>query len=336
MATGDSDQDVGLVSTRIDAASAIAPARSNDAVQAQPLAVFLARYPSADSRRAMEQSLDVIADLVRPGASAADMPWASLRYEHAEAIRARLAEKYAVSSANRHLAALRGIARVCRRMGLMSIEAEMAITDVEPVRGSDTAADAGRALAPAELVKLMAACERDDSPTPNRDARDACALTLLVGAGLRRTEAVTLRREAVVTDADGTWLTVTGKGRKTRRVPVPPGFAARLHAWAERRGTVGGDTLLVRTTSVGDVMQPEPLSASGLYHVIVELGERAGLAHFSPHDLRRTYITNLLSAGADLSTTANLVGHARLDTTRGYDRRASKEKLAAVQLVDMK
>ena len=65
------------------------------------------------------------------------------------------------------------------------------------------------------------------------------------------------------------------------------------------------------------------------------LGARAGLGKVSPHMLRRSFATSLLSAGNDLSVTADLMGHARTDTTRLYDRRGESAKRAAASTISV-
>jgi hypothetical protein len=99
-----------------------------------PVLAYLARL-SPSSRRTMRASLETIARLTSAGeVGALGFPWWLLRYQHAEAIRGRLAESYA--TANKMLSAMKGVLKSCWRLGLMSADESERASDVEPVRGT--------------------------------------------------------------------------------------------------------------------------------------------------------------------------------------------------------
>lgn len=66
---------------------------------------------------------------------------------------------------------------------------------------------------------------------------------------------------------------------------------------------------------------------------LLKRAAQAHVAAFTPHDLRRTYISNLLDAGVDLATAQGLAGHENANTTSGYDRRGDAAKKKAVELL---
>src|ERR1017187_278321 len=87
-----------------------------------PAHVYLARLGSG-SRRTMSEALNTIAAIVTSGrADLETMPWAALRYQHTAAVRSALMEKYKPSTANKILAALRGVLKECWRLGYMTAE----------------------------------------------------------------------------------------------------------------------------------------------------------------------------------------------------------------------
>lgn len=110
-----------------------------------PAAVYLARF-SPGSRPAMARALDMIAQIVTDDeeADCYAVPWHAIRYQHAEAIRAVLAERYAHSTANKMLSALRQTLKAAWKLGLMSAEEYQQATSVENVRGETV--PAGRAV----------------------------------------------------------------------------------------------------------------------------------------------------------------------------------------------
>src|SRR3989454_6766863 len=152
-----------------------------------PAAVYIASL-APGSRRTMRQALDVIAGLLTGGcADAETLDWSALRYPHTQAVRAALAERYQPATANKMLAALRGVLREAWRLGYVSAEEYHRAVDLAAVRGPTL--PRGRALTVGELRALFAAVAEDARPATR--ARDAALLAGLYGGGVGRAEAVT-------------------------------------------------------------------------------------------------------------------------------------------------
>lgn len=293
---------------------------------AQLLAGFLARYQSAESRKAMLASLRAICQLYGPDLRPEEMPWAEMKPEHAQAIRSKLAEKYAPASARRHLSALKGLLREAWRAGVMSHEDYLRAADLAPVKGSRLTV--GRALTGAEIDRMFAACTEWGQPI--RD-RHAAMLTLGVYCGLRRAEIISVEREHVLGDS----LRVIGKGNKEREVPLARVARTKLGPWLARRGDKPGP-LLTTMTARGGYLTENPLSVSAVVLCLQELAEKAGVTDFSAHDLRRTFITTLLEKGADLRTVQRLAGHDDPMTTTLYDKSGMARAREMVEMLNPK
>ena len=124
-------------------------------------------------------------------------------------------------------------------------------------------------------------------------------------------------------------VAVRGKGDRRRRVPLPSGAQQALAAWLVWRGSEPGP-LLRPVRSKGPPRVERPLTEQAIYHVLRRLGPRAGVAPFSPHDLRRSDIGEPLETGADLVVVQKLVGHRSPLTTSRYDRRPEADQQRAV------
>ena len=282
-----------------------------------PAAVYLRSLGTAVSRRNMLSALRSVVRLATSGTSddIERFRWSNLRYAHVAAIRSLLVESAAApATCNVKLAAIKGVLRSAWRLGLMAAEDYHRTIDVAPVRGSRL--PAGRALGMDEIAALFASCA-DGSPS---GARDAALVSLLYGGGLRRAEAAAMQVDDVEEADGGLTVRVIGKGRKERRVWADNGAGSALRAWLQVRGEESGP-LLCRVNRHGRVSPAEGMTPTAIRLRILERCKRAGIEAASPHDLRRTYVSLLLDAGADVGSVQRLAGHASVDTTLRYDRR---------------
>jgi hypothetical protein len=116
----------------------------------------------------MASALNSIAKMASDGTgNLLSFPWPELRYQHTAAIRSALAARYKPATANKMLAALRGVLRECQKLGWMSAEDFQKAVDIPTIKA--TTLLRGRALSFAEITALQSACSRDP-------VRRACGL----------------------------------------------------------------------------------------------------------------------------------------------------------------
>lgn len=161
-----------------------------------------------------------------------------------------------------------------------------------------------------------------DHKTPWIAARDAAALTLLWGAGLRISEAIALNREDAPLPET---LRILGKGGKERILPVLPAAREAVEVYLAQLPyqTSGKDPLFLGARG-GRLNQR-------VLRLVMERGRAAlGLpATATPHALRHSFATHLLDAGGDLRAIQTLLGHASLSTTQVYTS-VGQERIMAI------
>ena len=182
--------------------------------------------------------------------------------------------------------------------------------DVLRVRGPRVRPPAPRPVSVTEAHELVASAS--DRPTlPWIALRDRAVLLLMWGCGLRISEALGVRgSDLPLLDS----LRVTGKGGKTRLVPVLQPVRDAIEAYlAAAPFQVGPDEPLFRATR-GGALRPRQVQA-----LVQSLRQTLGLAETAtPHALRHAFASHLLGAGADLRSIQELLGHASLSTTQRY------------------
>jgi integrase/recombinase XerC len=220
---------------------------------------------------------------------------------------ARLAQGIGSRSLMRGLAGARSFARYLERNGKGKVAALAA------VRAPKLARTLPKPLS-VRAAKRMTETETRAGETrePWVLARDAAVLALLYGAGLRISEALSLKRKAVAGTPDA--LTITGKGNKTRMVPLLPQVAKLIaHYVALCPFALAADAPLVVGSRGG------PLSPRIVQLAMASLRGALGLPDSAtPHALRHSFATHLLARGGDLRAIQELLGHASLSTTQIY------------------
>jgi len=147
--------------------------------------------------------------------------------------------------------------------------------------------------------------------TPAMQARDAALMCLLYGAGLRINEALSLN-VGDVPRVDGA-LRVMGKGAKERIVPLLPVVRDAIGAWLKLHPNPGVAEPLFLGARGGR------LNAGVVQKFMRDFRRNNGLPeHATPHALRHSFATHLLSGGADLRSIQELLGHESLSTTQRY------------------
>lgn len=296
------------------------------AADRNPALVYLASL-APTGRRTTAGRLTMVARDILGIADPQLVPWHRLRYQHVAAIRTQLQEKgYSPATVNAVLYAIRGVARAAFNLELMSADDLQRIRDVRPVRGERL--PAGRALTLGELAALMDACSNDPTAA---GVRDAAIIGLLYAGGLRRAEVAALR----LGDYDPTTgeLLVLGKGNKQRNIYVDNGAADALADWLAVRG--GLEEPLFLAINKGGRILEKGITDQAVYNLLRKRAKEAGVRDCSCHDLRRSYISDLLDAGADISTVAKLAGHSQVQTSARYDRRGEAAKRRAVALLHL-
>jgi len=293
-------------------------------IDQNPAAVYLASL-SQSGRRTQQHALNTIANMLTGGgANAFTCNWSAVRYQHTAALRTKLAEIYSPAMVNKVLSALRRVLKESWKLGYMSAEDYQRAASVESIRGETL--PSGRELSSGELVALMGACQKDPGPA---GVRDAAMIAILYSWGLRREEIVTL--DIGDYESEKGALVVKGKGNKQRRAHLVGGAFDAMADWLIIRGLEAGPIFWPINKS--GVMKNKRLTTQSVYNMLRKRAGQGSVKNFSPHDLRRTFVGDLLEAGADIAIVSRMAGHANVQTTARYDRRPEEAKRKAAQLL---
>lgn len=258
-------------------------------------------------------------DLARLARLADDQPLERLTHADARRLAARLrAGGLGATSIARVLSAWRSFYRWLAGRQLVQSN------PLTGVRAPRRAQRLPKALAPDEAVRLAA----HDTDGTALALRDRAIVELLYSCGLRLSELVSLDRRyfaaAGARPASSGWVdlataevTVTGKGAKTRTLPIGVPAVDALRAWLPARDALPGvDERALFVSARGT-----RLSARSVQQRLAQLAQRLGLGvHVHPHVLRHSMASHVLQSSGDLRAVQELLGHANISTTQVYTR----------------
>ena len=292
-----------------------------------PTGLFLSRL-AISGRRPLRSQLNTVANLLNwPNEDAENHPFHTLSYSQIESIKHhRLDDGKSPRTVNILIFALKSIVKTGYLMGQVTESHWRQVQAIKrlPVNPSSR----GQALANHGIYQLLTHCQQD---IRNIGKRDNCIITIFLSTGLRRFEMANLQ----LADIDLTkkvLIVRSGKGKKPRKQPLSNLAIKAIQQWLTVRGLSDGHMF---NPIWRDVIKPtKGLSSSAIYQVVTSRIKTANNLSLSPHDLRRTFITELLKNKVDLITTSKLAGHANVTTTQIYDKRDESVMRDAVDLLD--
>lgn len=217
--------------------------------------------------------------------------------------------KLSENSKRRMLSAVRGFYKYLMLEG--HLDANPAEDLVSPQKGLYLP----RFLTQAEVESLLAA------PDTSTEAglRDRAIMELMYASGLRVSEAAALKIRDI--DLDAGVITTTGKGGKTRKVPVGSSAIEWIKSYlAVRRKKDNIDIENLFVTPAG-----RPIDRQIIHAFIKKYAESGGLQGVSPHTLRHSFATHLIQNDADIRSVQQMLGHADISTTQIYTHITSKQ-----------
>jgi len=268
-------------------------------VKTNPALIYLADL-AKKGRFAIRGSLDAVAQrLGYVDAKAA--PWHEMKAEHVAALRSWLSGTFEPTAANRYLTALKGTLRVAWQLGQIRGGTFAKILSVKAIRKSSK--PLGRSLSPHDIQALVESCV--DGTFKGR--RDLAVVALGYCGGLRRSEIAALDAVDVKAVAKAFMIRVRAKGGQERLVFINNGGAEAILDYLAKRGEAPG-ALFRATRASGEHELQSRLTPDGLFRLFKERSREAGIADVSPHDLRKAFVSDKLSASSDVLTISALSG----------------------------
>ena len=302
--------------------------RKPDKRHPNPAKVYLSALAKS-GRRAVDAQLRGVAKVL--GATSIDsVPWHQLKHEYVVALKTKALEMgKSPATVNLMLSGIRGVMRSAWNMGLITAEDLARILAVKSVKS--VTEPKGRRITSGELGAIMSAINTETTS----GKRDAGIIALAYCGGLRRQELANLLVENLNDKDDEIEITIKrGKGRKDKILFLNNGGADALRDYLVVRGDSPGKLFWASLKS-GNLIADSKMSDQSIYARITWCAKKAGVKALTPHDMRRSFVSDMLDAGVDISTVAAMAGHSSVATTQRYDRRGDEAKKRAAKALHL-
>ena len=278
-----------------------------------PCELYLAKLKPS-GRASIVGQLKQAARILKWQSPVEKQPFHQLTYAQLEYLKlCRNREGVSNRTINHLLYAIKSIARIGFMMGETDEKTYLQTQGIPMLKTPPSVK--GQALTAETVSSFISELRMDRRPVK---VRNTAIFSLFLATGLRRSELVQLETE----DIDHQQHAVTvhnGKGGKSRIQYMPDWAYADLNNWLVVRGSSSGlvfNRFCGKTLLVG-----ESISTTAIYKIVVRNTEELAGSKCSPHDLRRTYISQLLDSDVDVLTVSKMAGHASVNTTQIYDKR---------------
>jgi integrase len=220
-------------------------------------------------------------------------------------------QQYAPSTINLRLAAVRRLAYEASDCGLLSPDLAAGIRRVKGAHRLGVRI--GNWLTAEEGRRLVGAF---GTSTP-KQRRNRAMIAVLIGCGLRRAEAASLKLEDIQL-REGHWVIadLNGKGGHIRTVPMPDWVKRSIDEWAALAAITSGP--LFRAINKAGRVWGNGFTSKVIWSIVKEGAVGSGLTGLAPHDLRRTCARLCHQAGGELEQIQFLLGHVSIETTERY------------------
>ncbi|HEX8591197.1 MAG TPA: site-specific tyrosine recombinase/integron integrase [Candidatus Paceibacterota bacterium] len=206
---------------------------------------------------------------------------------------------------NYYLIALRAFLKYLRKRDIAALSPEKIELAKLPERSLDL-------ISPAELERLMEAASGDDL----KSVRDKAILELFFSTGLRVSELCSLDNDL---DLSRDEFSVRGKGDKVRVVFLSPAAKDAIRTYLKNRKDMEEALFVSTPRGKENKSVPTRLTPRSIEMLIKTYAAKAGITKkVTPHVLRHSFATDLLSNGADIRSVQQLLGHASINTTQIY------------------